>query len=441
MLSIQQPKKRHWMVGLAMVGALTLPLLAGMQSADAAPSDSKPSSHQALEYGGLVQAKACNDGFRLVGTHQCTTGPEPMPEELQSTAAGSGDDGVLDPSTPHAVPCYGDGTSGARLQAIYAVSSDQPDRFNEVLSLVRTSAGYADEVYSESAAQTGGVRHLRWVTDANCMLDVQKVILSPAGDDTFAATRTEVRDAGMLDANRKYVIWTDAAVYCGIATIPEDDSDSALNVSNSMTNYARIDTRCWNFVNSIEAHEITHMLGGVQLSAPHSNGAWHCTDDADLLCYDDGSGTPTTAVCEAPQEAFLDCNKDDYFNTAPEPGSYLDTHWNVADSIYLEDHDGSYPVMAESASWNWSGSLSRKIPMAEYSEQLAAGHTTITLSFTKAKSMRVSLVDADGVVVDAIEGSSPLTVNRDVSAGTWTFRVDGANNASYSLTVDGWRVP
>jgi hypothetical protein len=159
------------------------------------------------------------------------------------------------------------------------------------------------------------------------------------------------------------------------------------------------------------------------------------------MCYDDGSGTTTTAVCAEAQEAFLDCNKDDYFSTAPEPGSYLDTHWNVADSVYLEAQDGSYPVIADPASWNWTGSLSKKLPKAEYSEQLAAGQTTVRLSFTKAKSMRVSLVNAQGVVVDAIQGSSPLTLNRPVSSGYFTFRVDGATAGSYSVAVDGWRVP
>jgi hypothetical protein len=77
------------------------------------------------------------------------------------------------------------------------------------------------------------------------------------------------------------------------------------------------------------------MLGAVNPAAPHSNGAWHCTDEYDRLCYDDGSGASLTFLCASSQEPLLDCNGDDYFNVAPPPGSWLASHWNLASSAFL----------------------------------------------------------------------------------------------------------
>ena len=51
--------------------------------------------------------------------------------------------------------------------------------------------------------------------------------------------------------------------------------------------------------------------------------------------YDDGSGIAMHEVCPEAWDSLLDCGADDYFSTAPAPGSYLATHWNSADSRWL----------------------------------------------------------------------------------------------------------
>jgi hypothetical protein len=88
----------------------------------------------------------------------------------------------------------------------------------------------------------------------------------------------------------------------------------------------------------VAAHELTHNLGGVQLSAPHSSGGFHCIDEWDVMCYSDSPNFPTMqTVCgdRADDATVLDCGKDDYFNVSPAPNSYLGTHWNVANNRYL----------------------------------------------------------------------------------------------------------
>lgn len=419
----------------AAFAAVSIPLGGSAVLAVGPPDPGLGLSEAAPMYRGLAPSQRCGSGLRLKETRQCTTGPEG--EEMTSVAGVAS--GSVSGADPHFVRCYGDGLSGSRLQAIYAVASDQVNRSELVLPLVRQAAGFADEVFRASAEAANGTRHLRWVTTGDCQLDVQVVVIDPAADDSFTATREALRLQGFDKPDRKYVVWVDANLYCGIATMPNDDRDAVDNAANTETHYARIDTPCWNYTNSIEAHEIAHMLGAVQLSAPHSNGSGHCTDDADLLCYADASGVPTTSVCDAVFEPLLDCNHDDYFNPAPEPGSYLDTHWNVADSAFLTDEEGIVVTMPETAVWSWSGALSRKVPSVEHRQSVASGGIEVELSFTKTKSMRVSIVDPLGRVLGIAEGRSPLHLSAPVTAGVVTLRVDGATSGSYTLRMLGWK--
>ncbi|MCB1029445.1 MAG: S-layer homology domain-containing protein [Microthrixaceae bacterium] len=50
------------------------------------------------------------------------------------------------------------------------------------------------------------------------------------------------------------------------------------------------------------------------------------------MCY----GTAAIDVCPESGPRILDCGRDDYFNVNPPAGSYLASHWNVANSGYLD---------------------------------------------------------------------------------------------------------
>jgi PKD repeat protein len=234
------------------------------------------------------------------------------------------------------MPVIGDGTSGNRVLAVYAVASDQPDRYDEVAPLIANWAAHIDAMVNQSAALTGGERHVRFVTDASGSLVVAKVVLPPDADDSFGKTVTALKNAGYRDASRKYLMWTDANRYCGIATIYGDDKPTQDNNNNGRyPMYSRVDTGCWGLGNNVALHEVIHNMGAVQQSAPHVTPGWHCTDDYDRMCYRDASSVSMTYTCPSSMEAYLDCGHDDYFNTSPSPGSYLDSHWNVADSSFL----------------------------------------------------------------------------------------------------------
>jgi hypothetical protein len=95
-------------------------------------------------------------------------------------------------------------------------------------------------------------------------------------------------------------------------------------------------------------HEMSHNLGAVQWSAPHSTQPpgfqlpryGHCWQGADVMCYVEDAGAAHAMQYDCPRvggaipQAY-DCGRDDYFNPAPPAGSYLAAHWNVYDSAFL----------------------------------------------------------------------------------------------------------
>ena len=237
------------------------------------------------------------------------------------------------------VACDGDGSSGKRVHVLYVRASDVADRYATLVGNFQQWAANVDNVVNQSAAETGGSRRVRYVHDSGCNVVVTSVTLSSTGDDTFANTKNELVNKGFNRTDRKYLAFVDASQYCGISQVYYDDKPTADNYSNGHPQVpgelSRIDAGCWGQSASVEAHELIHVLGGVQTSAPHATSKNHCTDEYDRLCYNDGSGAPMSVVCPSSHEALFDCRHDDYFSTAPAPGSYLATHWNTANNAFL----------------------------------------------------------------------------------------------------------
>jgi hypothetical protein len=319
-----------------------------------------------LVYDGLAPAREggqCDAGHashfrietpagRVLG---CTHGPDPVPAGVDLAAPTPAELSAREVEDD-GVPCIGDGVSGYRVQAIYAYPADMASRYASVAPLIRGwASSNVDEIFNASAAESGGTRRVRFVTNASCEVVVAEVALTATGDDTFSNTIAQLRSLGFSRSDRKYVVWMDtpagrSSIYCGIGQLYLDESDLVTNNNNGhlavQGMVSRIDAGCWGSTGTpFEAHELMHNLGGVQSGAPHSTGRYpspaggHCTDDYDAMCYDDDGGGPsgTTVVCPSTAaERRFDCGDDDYFSTNPTPGSYLDTHWNAADSRFLD---------------------------------------------------------------------------------------------------------
>lgn len=262
----------------------------------------------------------------------CTHGGDPELHRLPSLVTAEG--GPSGSTTGSGIGCYGNGRDGHRVQAVYARAEGSADRYSTVLPDLRRYAAGTDAAFDRAARTTNGRRHVRFATTPSCELDVIRTLLPASAFRSMGSLVDALQVKGFQQSSRSYLVWADVSVLCGIATMYVDDSPGLDNINNgSMPSYARVDRPCWG---KAEVHELVHALGGVQPSAPNSTGGYHCSDGADVMCYDDKTARSTQrSVCPASSTQVLDCRHDDYFSTAAPRGSYLQTRWNVARSSFL----------------------------------------------------------------------------------------------------------
>ncbi|MFN8589924.1 MAG: hypothetical protein U0031_00595 [Thermomicrobiales bacterium] len=304
----------------------------GQQGAGKTPADldasriagAKARTVEAMQCGGLIEIRAGDRTY-------CTHGQDPPMPSLAgrsaTAAAELADSGVL---------CIDDGQSGPRVQMVYVHRSDKESRYEQLLPTFRRLAAEMDLIFAESAAKTGDPLHLRMVTDANCQVDIVQIGVPPATIANFGGLINRLADAGYDRLDRKYLMMVDDRALCGVGSYYGGRyADDPNTEAHDFTGYAQIDTPCWDA--GTMAHELSHTLGAVQYSAPHTSRGGHCIDEWDVMCYSDSPYYPKmqTLCKDGSQDFRLDCNNDDYFAANPKPGSYLARHWNSADSQFL----------------------------------------------------------------------------------------------------------
>src|SRR4029450_10397210 len=105
--------------------------------------------------------------------------------------------------------------------------------------------------------------------------------------DSFLKTIDALRALGYNRTDRKYLMFSDTNVYCGISTYVADPRPISGNRNNGGPSYARVDSGCWS--SAVAAHELTHSLGAVLSDSPNATGAGSFLDASDLLCGQDRS--------------------------------------------------------------------------------------------------------------------------------------------------------
>ena len=327
---------------------------ASVFGADARPLDRVPAddSTRGLVYGGLRAARTgpCVGGYEIVGVTDrvmCTHGPDAFPaglgrgKEIAPLAAPA--PGVAAPAA--LAVCEGDGTSGKRVEVLYIHGSTS--RYAQFLETFRTLAEGVDTIYNESARETGGERHVRFVTESvngACRPVVRDVQITDAAlnANDWAPLLNAVRAQGYTRTDRLYLQFTESTVYCGIGGFRGDTRKTDANRSNTGPEYGRADRNCWN--PGVAAHELGHNLGAVNNNAPNGSGLAHCVDEWDVMCYKDSSSTVIVTRCaDRAHDQRLDCNHDDYYHTNPAAGSYLANNFNVADNLFLIKGPGTGP--------------------------------------------------------------------------------------------------
>lgn len=242
-------------------------------------------------------------------------------------------------------------THSRGFQLIYARPLDQTSRLASLQDAFLSDAASAqNRVEGQAPSAPKRPRFFCGISD------VQTGRLSAAyGSDPLPLLMDDLAAKGYNRTDRKYVVWWDGGMHpfaCGEGTFVNDEQPGQGNGNNAGPDFAVVykpqaggGVFCgWPTV----LHEMGHTLGAVMNGAPNATGGWHCRDENDVMCYEDGPGVTTFTACPGSTQHF-DCNGDDYFNPAPAQGSYLATHWNTYNSVWLESVAAQPPAAPDTS--------------------------------------------------------------------------------------------
>ena len=275
---------------------------------------------------GMLRMKLANGKF--VETHGLDA-----PGMIEAPRLRAGTLAETDVVAAAAATPYVCSTDARRVVAIYAYPSDAPNRSSTYIPLIRQQFQDANNMMSSTAANFGVSLSLKVACDADGQITVKVVQMGfPRSQTDVEPVLNDLGSKGYGVTGQRNWIWFDGDT-CGggVALGFNDDRPGVENSLNNAIGYAISWGNCpYTYI----LHEGSHEMGAVPSSAPHSTGAGHCTDDSDVMCYNDGgpnAGAYRNNVCPGSGlDDFYDCNNDDYFHPNPPAGSYLSNHWNIA---------------------------------------------------------------------------------------------------------------
>ena len=230
------------------------------------------------------------------------------------------------------------------VRLFYAYPSNQANNVGTHADTIRTLFRQANHTMNAEGVASGGIE-----TDyrARCVSGQLTVDAFPVpmGTTTFNAVLQALRDANLETADTKHLMFFESTGGCGEASYPNGDNRAIAENGANDEGWAVIWTTCWS--ENAVLHELGHTMGAVSWfnppdGPPHTTGSSamggvegdgsHCWDGLDVMCTQtENNWAPVNTFCT--DRAHFDCNYDDYFDTDPEPGEYLEDHWNLGDPL------------------------------------------------------------------------------------------------------------
>lgn len=279
-----------------------------------------------------------------VGEPLLTHGPDTAPPEQRADVLGDDETGFEVGAAERAPVCASD----YYQQVLYAYPAGAPDRSAEVAAQIRGAVARMNAVLdAESRASGGPDADYKMLCDSSGQVRIDPLAVNGT---SFSQVVSAARAASLASDRADYLIFVDATAggSCGIASYTSDERLDVENRSNSGGGYALVYQPCWE--GETPMHESAHLMGAVQYSAPNSTGSGgHCNEAQDVMCYspDGGDRNQGGVVLRCSGAARFDCNFDDYFDSAPEPGEYLETHWNLGSPLNRYINFNGVPPPAE----------------------------------------------------------------------------------------------
>lgn len=288
------------------------------------------------------------------------------------TSAAAGPDPYwTSPFTPATPKCFGNGKDGRRIVIVLSGTKEAPiTEADKAKAMTAVGQMEATLIWNSYRQNPNKVMHWRFYQGEDCK---PLIITATQTDDywndpsllTFTALK---QDSGLMNTTRQvkgdgliphFLVFTrSGGTNCGQADYAPGgglNSSAAYSFLYGKQTYEPNGTSsCW--VPYVAQHEILHTIGAVDLSAPNTTLAGHCTDEYDLMCYSDTFGAATRRVCNDVGswigEYVMDCNANDYFSVKPDAAkvfnpSFWDTlagkgftRYNTANSGFMTDSPG-----------------------------------------------------------------------------------------------------